>query len=158
MDTSSVNCLMYADDLVLISRSEIGLQGLIDKLSQYCKRWKMEVNINKTKVIKFSGNGYKCKTNFLNREKMIENVINYKYLGLVFNASGTWSNAMGNLSTRGMKALFSLKRYICTGNIKVRLGLKMFDQLIKPILCYASGVLVIWANENSVQMTGLRNI
>ena len=88
LDTSFVNCLMYADDLVLISRSEIGLQGLINKLSLYCKRWRMEVNIDKTKVIKFSGNGHKCKTHFYYREKMIENVINYKYLGLVFNASG----------------------------------------------------------------------
>ena len=38
---------MYADDLVLMSRTEIGLQGLIDKLSDYCKRWKMEVYIEK---------------------------------------------------------------------------------------------------------------
>ena len=55
---------MYADDLVLISRSEIGLQGLIDKLSGYCKRWKMEVNIDKTKVIKFSGNGHTLKKSY----------------------------------------------------------------------------------------------
>ena len=45
---------------------------------------------------------------------------------------------MENLSARGLKALFALKRYICTGNIKVRLGIKLFDQMIKPILCYAS--------------------
>ena len=53
-------------------------------------------------------------------------------------AYGTWSNAMENLSARGLKAHFVLKRYICTGNIKVRLGIKLFDQMIKPILCYAS--------------------
>ena len=83
LNTSLVNCLMYADDLVLMSQTEIGLQGLIDKLSDYCKVWKMEVNIEKTKVIKFSRNGHKCKTNFYYREKMIENVINYKYLGYI---------------------------------------------------------------------------
>ena len=54
LDTSFLNCLMYADDLVLISRSELGLQGLVDKLGDYCKRWRMEVNTNKTKIIKFS--------------------------------------------------------------------------------------------------------
>ena len=43
---------------------------------------------------------------------MIENVINYKYLGLIFNASGTWSNAMENLSARGLKLFFALKRYL----------------------------------------------
>ena len=140
LDTSYVNCLMYADDLVLVSRSEEGLQGLIDKLGDYCKRWRMDVNTQKTKNIKFSGNGHKCKTNFFYRQKQIENVINYKYLGLVFNASGAWSYSVDNLSTRGIKALISLKRYICTGNIKPRLGLKLFDQMIKPILCYASEI------------------
>ena len=98
----------------------------------------MDVNTQKTKIIKFSGNGHKCKTKIFYREKQIENVINYKYLGLVFNAGGAWSYSVDNLSTRGIKALFSLKRYICTGNIKPRLGLKLFDQMVKPILCYAS--------------------
>ena len=107
LDTFFVNCLMYADDLVLISRSEVGLQVLIDKLGDYCKKWRMEVNTSKTKIIKFSGNGHCCKTTFFYREKLIENVINYKYLGLVFNAAGTWSNATDNLSTRGLRR-FSL--------------------------------------------------
>ena len=79
---------MYADDLVLLSRAEVGLQGLIDKLSDYCK-----VNNDKAKIQKFSGNGQCCKTTFFYREKLIEDVIDYKYLGLVFSASGTWSNA-----------------------------------------------------------------
>ncbi|MEW8544064.1 MAG: hypothetical protein AB2693_11065, partial [Candidatus Thiodiazotropha sp.] len=68
--------------------------------------------------------------------------MNYKYLGLVFNACGSWSYAADNLSARGLKALFSLKRYICTGNIKPRLAMKLFDQMIKPILCYASEIWV----------------
>ena len=44
------------------------------------------------------------------RKKPIENVINYKYLGLVFNASSNWPYSVDNLSTRGIKALFSLRR------------------------------------------------
>ena len=43
----------------------------------------MEENNDKTKILKFSGNGHCCKTTFFYREKLIENVINYKYLGLV---------------------------------------------------------------------------
>ena len=70
---------------------------------------------------------------------MIEKFINQRYLDLIFNASGTWSNGMENLSASGLKALFALKRYICTGNIKVRLGIKVFDQMIKPFLYYAYG-------------------
>ena len=51
---------------------------------------------------------------------MIENVLNYKYLRLVFNASGTWSKAMENLSVRGLKALFLFKNvYLHRGHKSV---------------------------------------
>ena len=49
----------------------------------------MDVNTQKTKIIKFSGNGHKCKTSFFYREKLIEYIINYKYFGLDFTAYGT---------------------------------------------------------------------
>ena len=44
---SCINCLMYADDLILISRSESGLQALFNRLGNYCRKWRMEVNIEK---------------------------------------------------------------------------------------------------------------
>ena len=53
---------MYADDLILISRPESGLQALLNRLGNYCRKWRMEVNIEKPKVMKYSGNGHKCKT------------------------------------------------------------------------------------------------
>ncbi|MES9993748.1 MAG: reverse transcriptase family protein [Candidatus Thiodiazotropha sp.] len=140
LDKTNVNCLMYADDLLLLSESEIGLQRLLDRVNDYCGRWGMEVNIEKTKVIKFSGNGHRCKTVFMYNGSPVENVLKYKYLGIEFSSSGSWTAAISNLSNRGMKALFLLKRYICSGNINPRLALKLFDQMIKPILCYGSEI------------------
>ena len=90
--------------------------------------------------MKFSGNGHRCKSVFLYKERPIENVSTYKYLGIEFSSSGTWSNAITNISNRGMQALFLLKGYICSGNIKPGLGLKLFDQMIRPILCYGSEI------------------
>ena len=49
----------------------------------------MEVNIEKTKAIKFSDNGHKCKSVFLYNGKPLENVPKYKYLGIEFSSS--WS-------------------------------------------------------------------
>ena len=138
--STPINCLMYADDLVLMSRSESGLQILLNRLGEYCRKWRMEVNIEKTKAMKFSGNGHKCKSVFLYNGKPLENVAKYKYLGIEFSSSGSWSNAIANISNRGKKTLFLLKGYICSGNIKPGLGLKLFDQMIKPILCYGSEI------------------
>ena len=55
--STPINCLMYADDLVLLSRSESGLQILLNRLGEYCRKWRMEVNIEKTKAMKFSETG-----------------------------------------------------------------------------------------------------
>ena len=70
--STPIYCLMYADDLVLMSRSESGLQIRLNGLGEYCRKWRMEVNIEKTKAMKFSGNGHKCKTMLLNNGKPLE--------------------------------------------------------------------------------------
>ena len=48
----------------------------------------MEVNIENTKVMKFSGCGHKCKTIFLYNEKPTENIYKCKYLEIKFGSAG----------------------------------------------------------------------
>ena len=49
-----VNCLCYADDLVIISESPKGLQQSLNKLQLYCKKWKLNINVDKTKILVMS--------------------------------------------------------------------------------------------------------
>ena len=44
---------MYADDIVLMSSSEEGLRKHLRSLEEFCEDWKLEVNIDKTKVCAF---------------------------------------------------------------------------------------------------------
>ena len=39
--------LMYADDAVLFSKTNQGLQIMLDKLSNYCNTWRLKVNTDK---------------------------------------------------------------------------------------------------------------
>ena len=48
-----LNCLFYADDLVLISHSAEGLQKALSVLAEYCNKWLLSVNSKKTKVLIF---------------------------------------------------------------------------------------------------------
>ena len=50
MGECKINCLLYADDLILLSESEHGLQRCLDKLSCYAKKWQMRIKIKKTKA------------------------------------------------------------------------------------------------------------
>ena len=46
--TKDVGCLLYADDLVILSTSKEGLQRSLDKLNQYCPTWKLDINVAKS--------------------------------------------------------------------------------------------------------------
>ena len=56
-DNNPLSCLMYADNVVLLSKSETGLQKAMDKLNGYCKTWDLKVNTDKTNVIVFNKGG-----------------------------------------------------------------------------------------------------
>ena len=74
--------LLWADDLVLISDSESGLQKQLDGLSKFCLKNLMIVNELKTKVLVF---GSQTKVNIDFNGKTIEQVERYKYLGNIVN-------------------------------------------------------------------------
>ncbi len=50
---SEVKCLLYADDLVLLSPTAEGLQHSLALLEQYCEEWALTVNLDKTRVMVF---------------------------------------------------------------------------------------------------------
>ena len=45
--------ILYADDTVILSESKDGLQKALDIFESYCEIWKLQVNVNKTKVMIF---------------------------------------------------------------------------------------------------------
>jgi hypothetical protein len=45
LNTLKLNCLLYADDLVLMSETADGLQMCIDKLYNYCTKWGLQINM-----------------------------------------------------------------------------------------------------------------
>ena len=46
-------CLLYADDIVLFADSKAELQTSLNVLYEYCQKWKLVVNTNKTKLMVF---------------------------------------------------------------------------------------------------------
>lgn len=132
---------MFADDLVLLSESSEGLQKSINNLSDYCAKWDLTVNLQKTKIIIFNKAGKQLKNfHFSFRSEVIELVSSYTYLGIVFNSCGSFSQAVDRLVEQANKALYKLKQKNVQNNVVT--ALKLFDTLILPILRYCSE---IWA-------------
>ena len=88
LNSLKLSCLLYADDIVLLSETAEGLQNSLDKVSQYCKKkWGIEINIDKTKSLVFNNTGRLFPVTFMIDNQLIENVKQYRYLGVMFNAS-----------------------------------------------------------------------
>ena len=77
-----ISALMYADDLVILSTSHQGLQKCLDELQKYCERWTLQVNIKKTKCMKFYKINRKYEKPFYLGESKLENVNEFTYLEL----------------------------------------------------------------------------
>ncbi len=42
-----IQCLLCADDIALINSSEQDLQNMFNILHNWCKKWRMKLNVNK---------------------------------------------------------------------------------------------------------------
>ena len=137
-----VSHLLFADDLVLLERSEKVLQQYLDYMNIFTNENRMRLNLDKTKVIVFNNTGRAMNNyTFKYQDKIIENVTSYKYLGIFFSAIGNFSVGKNELRKVALKALFKLKKSM-GDNFKtdLTLTLRLFDALIKPILLYGCEV------------------
>lgn len=145
INDAKVSHLLYADDVLLLSTSEIGLQQNISKVNEFCKRWDLSINTDKSKVMIFSKNGHVNKNHykFVVDQNHLECVNQYKYLGVNVSANGKFLAAEKQLSLKASRALFSIKQGIFnTDNITPSAVLRIFDALVKPIALYNSEVWV----------------
>ena len=134
---------MYADDIILFSEIEDGLQNGLNILHDYCKKWKLTVNTQKTKVVVFRKGGILSRqTHFYYGDLEIDIVNKCTYLGIVFTVGGAFTEAHNALAGQALKSIFVLNKYVRKFvNLKPKHVLDLFDKLIKPILNYGAEVL-----------------
>ena len=134
--------LLYADDIVLFGNSAEQLQDGLNLLSNYCQRWKLTVNIAKTKVMVFrKGGALPRNLTFLYNGNQLEIVRIFKYLGIVFTAGGSFTETQNTLSGQAQKAIFKLNKYLYRFTfISPKHKLELFDKLVTPILNYGCEV------------------
>ena len=131
------NVLMYADDFVLMSVSKEGLQKCLDDLHIYCKKWKLKVNTDKTKILIFNKNGRLIKKHhFVFESETLEKVQEFRYLGIIIKPSGIFTKGISELSNKALKILFMTRKKIQSSFIFPTLHCRLFDTCVKPILLY----------------------
>ena len=98
---TNINCLLYADDTVIMSLSEEGLQKCLDELNKFCKEWKLTISMKKTKCITFQKqNKVDKRSSFFTDGKVVQNVSEFTYLGVNIKSNGSFQSTLKNLSCK----------------------------------------------------------
>ena len=134
--------LLFADDIVLLSDTIVGLQNQLDVLARNCARLGLHVNLDKSNIVIFRNGGYIAK-----REKWFYNgqnitiVNSYKYLGFFLTTRMTFSNALNEMANKARKGVTDIFRTLWRlGDFSAPIFFKMFDAQIKPMLLYGSEI------------------
>jgi len=138
-DDYIINCILWADDIILLSESEEGLNTLLEELMVYSEINQLTVNTDKTKCMIFNKTGRLIRRNFYLGPTRLENVRSYKYLGLIITPSGEITSALNDLRSRALKAYMALKNKlgVCFKD-HVDDTTRLFYSLVKHILLYGS--------------------
>jgi hypothetical protein len=139
--------LLFADDLALTSKLEVGLQRQLDALQQFCAERGLTVTVKKTKVMVF--NSVDPCQEFMFKGDIIKCVHTFKYLGILLETTPNLDSAVEHLVVASRRSLFALNRRcaeLCIMDIKLRCDL--FNTLVRSIANYACEV---WVDSKKIE-------
>jgi hypothetical protein len=130
-----VSVLCYADDLVLFSENFEAVQRALDVLAKYCGDFKIEVNVEKTKVVKFRRGGRLKRTDvLLYMGEALEFVNCYEYLGVLLQQSWTFTK---HLRKRKVKMMARMGMIRNLDRLSMKGAERFFNVMLRPIVTYA---------------------
>ena len=149
LNNAEIKCLLYADDLVLLSNSKEGLQQLIDLLQEFCQTWALKVNMKKTKIMVFQkrSHGEGNEPQFMLGQTTIEHTKTYTYLGLKISHTGNFNAAVNELREKARRAFYAIRKSTKI-NIPIPIWLKIFKTVIQPIALYGSEIWGQMTNQD----------
>lgn len=148
-----LQCLLYADDLVLLAESASQLQEMLDCLHEFADANHMSVNTSKSKVVIFNNIIDKWQGDMLYAGTALPIVPSFVYLGTRFysncNMRGDISKNMASNLVKAKAAMNAMKqrcRELGMHNIMVQCDL--FNVLVASILNFGSEMWGVYHMED----------
>ncbi|KAH9307116.1 hypothetical protein KI387_043788 [Taxus chinensis] len=142
-----VKLLLYADDLILISKTAQGLREQLKALELFCQEVGMQVNTSKTKIMIFTLKRNERQNVFLFEGSPLEIVNEYKYLGIDFHHKLSWETCKAKRIQGGWKASFLLQNRCRKAELwDWKTKKTLFGLLVTPVVLYGCEV---WGSSMS---------
>ena len=134
--------LLFADDIVLLAETAVGLQNQLNNLYRAASQLELKVNMDKSNIIVFRKGGFLGRyERWIYGSSEITVVNSYKYLGIYFSTKLSFKYACEDLANRAKKALLRILCVIykleCNS---VQLYFKLFDAQVQPVVQYGAEI------------------
>ena len=141
-DDLIVNVLLYADDIVLLAKSEDDLQSLLNIVNSWCSKWRLEVNLLKTNIMHVrKKQARRVNFDFQFENGSVEYCDKYKYLGVTLNEHLDFEKTTFELCESAGRALGGLiTKMIKNGGFPLNVYTKLYESCICSISDYGSEV------------------
>ena len=125
----------------MLANSVADLQRMMNAVEGFCRRWRLQVNMSKTKVVEFGSRGV-GRANVTWKGEQLEEVTEYKYLGMLVVKGGRWKKTKEKMLRKAKRAAaMCWNLAVRAGNMSVKGMTNMWTALIRPHLEYGAEVL-----------------
>jgi len=137
-------CLMYADDTkIFMAVHKISdcllLQQDLNSLYEWCKKWKLSLNLDKCEIMSVSNRVNTVEFNYHIGDVELERVNHVTDLGVVFENNMSFNLHIDKICKSAAKVMGIIKRS-CSGEFEAYTVKRLYVALVRPILEYASQV------------------
>lgn len=140
----NVHINLFADDCVIFKQiaspnDHSCLQNSVIAISDWCKLWGMEINIQKTVLLRVTRKKEPSVFSYVLNDTIITEVKKYKYLGVTFSNKLSWSDHISVTSSAALRKFWFLKRKLRKAPAQTKL--LAYNTFVRSKLEYAA---VVW--------------
>ena len=150
-------CLFWADDVVLIADNAVDLQKMLDIASTFSRTWKLDFNIDKSKVLVVGKRTDKTKTWKLGNLSISE-CDHYKYLGVHISRNLSDHTHINEVIKKGNRLIAYIKSIVDSHDNfnRIYYGNILWKSLALPSINYACSVWTCGSKADSNKVENLQ--
>ena len=135
-----IRALLYADDGALLASTPADLQRMLEVLKEYCSKWRMFVNNEKTEIVVFN-NAKLNDVHVFTYDKVLLKVVNkFKYLGVMLHNSDKYNTCIEHRLQQCRRLVAVWLRRSKIWSLCPNMVVNQFNTCVLPALEYGVGV------------------
>lgn len=134
----------FADDISLVANSPLRLQRLVDTVYRYCRKWKIDMNVDKSNTVVFTKRRHAPPIWIMYGDKYIKQTDHVTHLGIRHDFNLKHTLRINERLQKARNGFFAIAlQGVNPDGVNPLVSIDLYKKVIKPIALYGSE---LWFN------------